>query len=275
MARLGKVAGEIRKLAEPNFVIAGAQRSGTTTFRALLAEHPDVYFAQPAWPEPKFFSRPSISSADKQEYLAQWFRAAGGQHAVGEKSTSYLEIPGTANRMHSLFPDMRVIVLLRHPVERAVSNYRYSIRGGYETISFDEAIARESERLASTHFPEVSVHPFAYSRRGHYVRDLVPFAPFFPIGERLMVLLTEDLERDPIGTCRQVFGFLGVDSAFEPRGIRQRHNAVPADGLRVERETLVGLFRAFEPSNRSLEAMIGRDLSSWDRWTTSLEALGD
>ncbi|MBX7168560.1 MAG: sulfotransferase [Pirellulales bacterium] len=254
---------------EPNFVIAGGQRSGTTSLVRILASHPQVYMARPAWPEPKYFVEDPRPGRDRAWYLAQWFADTGTARAVGEKSTSYLESPGAARRMKEQFPAMKVVMILRHPAERAISNYRFSRQNGLETLSLADALAEESQRAAVA---GVSVSPFAYVRRGKYVLDLPPYFEYVPPSDRLM-LLHDDLRADPAAFCRSLFEFLGVDPQHEPPEARERHNAHQPDELRIDRGTLDRLLAEFDTSNRELGKLLGRDLSAWSRSTAELEAL--
>lgn len=159
-------------MREPTFVIAGAQRCGTTTLYHLLAGHHQVYMANPVRPEPKFFLNPDPTPEDRENYLRTWFAGASDERAVGEKSTSYLETPGAARRMKALFPRLQAVFILRHPVDRALSNYRFSREHGLENEPFDVAVRHEEHRLRTRLFPGLSAHPLAYIRRGRYISDL-------------------------------------------------------------------------------------------------------
>jgi hypothetical protein len=261
-------------MREPTFVIGGAQRCGTTTLYHLLDQHPQIYMARPVRPEPKFFVRAVLTLADREEYLRTWFAGADDERAVGEKSTSYLEVPGTARRMKDLFPRLRAIFLLRHPVERALSNYRFSRKHGLETEPFDVAVRDEAARLASQPAHGLSVHPFAYARRGCYIEDLQPYLREFRRDE-LLILLNDDLQSDPSRLCRSLYEFLGVDPDFSASDLGRRHNAEPDDGVRLDRETLDFLFEQFRASNARLAELLGRDLSLWDRPSKTIQRLLD
>src|SRR6185369_6874288 len=131
-----------------DFIIGGAPRSGTTWLYDLLARNPDVYMARPARPEPKFFLVDELYEKGLGHY-AHWFEGARPGQLAGEKSTNYLESPLAASRIRAALPGVRLIFILRDPVERAYSNYLWSRMNGLETESFEAALALEASREAS------------------------------------------------------------------------------------------------------------------------------
>ncbi|MFO0947850.1 MAG: sulfotransferase [Planctomycetota bacterium] len=261
-------------MSEPTFVIGGAQRSGTTTLYHLIDQHPEVYMAKPVWPEPKFFVRESLTAADRDEYLAKWFSSTHDAKAIGEKSTSYLETIGSAERMKRWFPNMKAVFILRNPIERAISNYRYSRKNGLEKESLDFALRNEKTRVESQRFPGVSGHPFAYVRRGRFIEFLDQYLQAFP-REQLLILLNDDLESRPEQTCHEIYQFLGVDVDYKPSRLHERHNVHVPDDLRLSRETLDWLMEEFREPNRRLAEVLARDLSRWNCPTKSVLQLVD
>ena len=256
---------------DPTFVIAGGQRCGTTSLYRILDKHPEVYMARPLRPEPKYFVHDPEPGRDRGWYVSTYFADTGDARSAGEKSTSYLQTPGAARRMKQQFPNLRVVVILRHPVERAVSNYRFSVRNGLETKSFAKAIAAETERLEKIEFEDVSAHPFGYVQRGRYIEHLSAYSDLFS-PDHLLVVLHDDLAERPGELIRQLYTFIGVDAAFKPSEPDRRHNAHSRDGLRVERRLLTDLCRQFADSNRGLARLLGRDLTRWSRLPPELEA---
>ncbi len=254
---------------EPTFVIAGGQRCGTTTLYALCDDHPEIHMAKPRWPEPKHFLQEPWEAHHRQSYLERWFAKTGSARAAGEKSTSYLETPGTARRMKEQFPSIKAVFILRHPVERAISNYRFSHRNALENMSLEDAIHLEPTRLGDQPFAELSAHPFAYLRRGHYFEQLQQFFDHFPPTD-LKVLLHDDLNERGEHLCQELFAFLGVDPRFVPPQLHRRHNEHPPDDLHVSQALLDEMFEAFADGNRLLEQHLGRDLSAWSKMTPAL-----
>jgi hypothetical protein len=148
------------------FLLAGAQRSGTTFLYDLLDQHPEIEMARPLRPEPKFFLSRDAASTSLEEYK-KLFSGKPGARVFGEKSTSYIEHPGIARTAVSLLSP-RVVFLLRDPVERAISNYRFSVESGIETVSLEDAILNEEVRREHYDHTRFSVSPFAYVARGRY-----------------------------------------------------------------------------------------------------------
>jgi hypothetical protein len=155
MAR-GAPAGEPTRTAElsmpepvyrlPEFIIAGAPRSATTWLYMLARRHPQLAMAEPMAPEPKFFLLDELWQRGMDYYSKQWFDPLPAGRMLDEKSTNYLEAPEVAERISRVLPGVKLIFLLRNPVDRAYSNYRWSRQNGLETETFERALALEEQR---------------------------------------------------------------------------------------------------------------------------------
>lgn len=244
-----------------HFVIAGAQRSGTTLLYRLLAEHPEITMAAPEQPEPKFFLREDAVELGLEGYQRHF--PIGARTSVrGEKSTSYIESEAAARHIRAVLPDARLVFVLRDPVERALSNYRFSVAHGVETADMAEAFLKEDSRRGHYDRERFSVSPFAYLERGMYVRHLDAYRRHFP-RERMKLLLFERLiagEEDLAG----LLSFLGVSDDGVPDLPARPVNASPPapDGEPSDslRRYLAEVFR--EP-NRELARRYDLDLSRW------------
>ncbi len=244
-----------------HFVVGGAQRSGTTWLARLLDLHPQIAMARPLRPEPKFFLRPDAGAATREEYASLFPPAPAGVRLLGEKSTSYLERPEAAAPMRRLLPGVRLVFVLRDPVERAVSNYRFSVDNGVETESMEVAFRDEERRRRDWDRRRFSVSPFAYLRRGDYADLLAPWEA--ALGrERLTLLLYEDLRSDTAATLRRLLLALGADADLQPAPPDRAIDPAPgAEALdRALRDLLVERFAA---GNRRLARRYGLDLSAW------------
>jgi len=248
----------------PNLIIAGAARSGTTYVYDLMDGHPDVFMARPKAPEPKFFRVDEEYEKGLTYYSDRYFSSAAGFSVVGEKSTSYIESPVAAERIRRCLPGVKLIFLLRNPVERAFSNYLWSRTNGWETLSFDEAIEREPEREAD-YPPELRyTRPFSYISRGYYADQLKAYMGLFP-AEQIKVAIFEDLVSEPRETSRSLFAFTGV-APVEPRfDVAQSVNAARTTADRMSEAAYETLSAVYEKANRELAAMIGRDLDCWNK----------
>jgi len=244
-----------------HFFIVGAQRCGTTYLYHLLDQHPEIEMARPVRPEPKFFLDEAAFARGLADY-ARFFPGKPGARVRGEKSTSYLGSDLAAERIAAAFPKAQVLVLVRDPVERALSHWRFSVANGVETLPAEEAFRREPERRDNFDRERFSVSPFAYLRRGRYADDLARWTARFPA---LRVLVTEALvgSREAVA---DLYARLGVDPAFRPAGVERPVNATtrepgPAGTLSAAyREELAA---GFAEPNRRLAERFGLDLSAW------------
>jgi hypothetical protein len=238
--------------------IIGAQRSGTTLLAETLDRHPAVHFAKPIRPEPKYLLK-SEGNVDLSAYEAKYFAAVPDSVLRGEKSTSYIEYPRVAESIREHFPDVRCIAVLRDPVERAISNYWFSVENGFEKRPPEEALQPTEDDAALV--AGVSASPFAYLRRGRYLGYLQAYADILG-KERLLVLQTEQLIHGG-SSWRQVYDFLALERR-EPPGEMERANSVPRERP-VAAATLGRLAAYYEPHNAELARHYGIDLSLWRR----------
>ncbi len=238
--------------------IIGAQRSGTTLLAQGLDTHPDLDFAKPIRPEPKYLLQPDaeISAAD---YEARYFTGLPDDVLRAEKSTSYIEYPDVARRIVRLFPGARCIAVLRDPVERAVSNYWFSVQHGHEQRPPEEALDPAAESDAKV--AGLSASPFAYLKRGRYLEMLERYAGI--VGEdKLLVLQTERLVQDP-AVWDEVQRFLRLEP-YRPPEFKEPANAVPRPRP-VAEATLDKLAAHFAPHNAALARRFRLDLKLWRR----------
>jgi hypothetical protein len=136
---------------------------------------------------------------------------------TGEASPYYLFHPHVPARVRALLPDVRLLVLLRNPVERAYSHYHHEVIRGYETLSFEEAVAQEEERLAGEEtkmhldprYYSLSHQRYSYLARGLYLEQLERWMRHFP-REQFLILQSEILYRDSEACLRAVCEFLGL-----------------------------------------------------------------
>ncbi|MFC3088051.1 sulfotransferase family protein [Tabrizicola soli] len=180
-----------------SFLVVGAQKSGTTTLHHHLAQQPDLYL--PGCKEVHFFDGDSRdwSSPDYRAYEA-FLTAAASTQICGEATPAYMVHRRFLERIRAYNPQMRLIAVLRHPVERAWSNWRMLVTQGAETLPFAQAIRDRRNRIAK------NWRAYSYVERGFYADQIANILDLFPAGN-CHFLLTEDLARDPTaaigGTC--------------------------------------------------------------------------
>jgi len=189
----------------PDFLIGGAQKAGTTSLHALLDENAQVFLPkQPQ--EIHFFDIDQYFSRGVHWY-AKFFQQAAADHlAVGQTCPTYLYEADVPERIAKVLPDVRLIFLLRNPVDRAYSHYWHSVKYGFENLSFEQAVDCEEERLARNPRKRFNL---SYLDRGRYARQLERYLQCFS-REQILLLLTEDLEMEPSRVLDRCFSFLGV-----------------------------------------------------------------
>jgi Sulfotransferase domain len=244
-----------------HFLVIGAQRCGTTYLHSLLDAHPHVAMARPARPEPKVFLSEELTDRGVEWYDATFFAHAAPGQLLGDKSTSYLEDPAAPARARRMLGEPGVVVVLRDPVERAVSNWRFSTDHGRETRPAAEALEANLEESRSWDQATSSVSPFAYLERGRYADHLVPWLEEFPDTH---VLFLDELLADPT-TAHRLLEALGAEPSYAPTGrattpVNPSEAPLPAldPGLRERLDAY------FADSDAALARLLGRDLP-WSR----------
>jgi hypothetical protein len=280
----------------PDFLIIGAAKAGTTTLFQYLARHPDVFLSTPK--EPDFFSDDTVFARGEDWYRGLFADAAPTQ-LCGEASTSYTFWPHTPDvpgRLAAVVgPDVRLVYLMRHPVERALSHYameKHALRGA----SFEERMAetdlyfdvgRYPEQLARylEHFPSSSFHFVLFEdlvadprpvvagvldALGLERRDLVGERPVWAnaIDRKTRGRTAAAIRSVPgLGRLVDLVPRSARDKTYEalrrsPIGARLegRYRAGPLDP-----RTRAALLERYEPTVREVEALLGRDLGAWRR----------
>jgi hypothetical protein len=252
----------------PDFLVVGAQRAGTTSLYQYLVAHPQV--GAPYRKEVHFFDLHFARGVG-------WYRAhfplrarraafarSGKRFLCGEASPYYLYHPAVAERVARTLPDARLLAILRNPVDRAFSHYHHERERGRETLSFEEALEREPERLAgetervAAGGSSEAHRVFSYLARGRYAEQLQPWLARFP-RDRLLVLGSEAFYADPRGAMARVFAFLGLPPH---EGAHRVYNASRYPAMdRATRRRLLDLFAA---ENQRLFALLGERFD-WER----------
>ncbi|WP_457640387.1 sulfotransferase family protein [Persephonella sp.] len=190
----------------PNFLCVGAQKAGTTTLYDILIQHPQIYL--PDIKETKFFNE----RYDKGiSFYEQFFSSYKGEKVIGEIDPDYMffEVNSVATRIYKhLGKDLKLIFMLRNPVDRAYSQYWMNVRRGIEKEPFDKAIALESQRIRKNLF---SKHNFSYISRGQYASQIKIFLEFFPIENMFFIIFEEDFIKNREKTIKNLLEFLDVE----------------------------------------------------------------
>ncbi len=251
----------------PDFLIIGAAKAGTTSLFNYLIQHPSV--ASPTRKEISYFSthyRKGINWYKSHFPLISEMKSEG-KTLCGEASPYYLSHPLAPGRTHELLPDVKLIVLLRNPIDRAISNYKHIVRLGFEKETFEKAIELEPVRLEGEEQKIVSdgnyfslVHQYhSYLNRGIYWKELERWFKYYP-RNKILIINSESFYHDPAPWFDNTLNFLNI-SPWKPGNFMQFNKSsenipIPA-GLRLK------LSEFYKPHNERLYELIG-ERYNWD-----------
>jgi hypothetical protein len=249
-----------------DFLIAGAQKAGTTALHSFLKAHPQLFLATPK--ELHFFDNESLDwSCPNYDILHAHFPAELDDKVIGEATPIYTWWPPSLDRIKVYNPKIKCIVMLRNPVERAYSNWAMVVSRGAETLSFSTAI-RDGRRRAAG--PSGLPHRlFSYVERGLYAAQIERLLARFP-RERLLFLRTEDLAERQAATLDQVCAFLGVSPFSTPPPAAYVMPVSKGDLPPISEADRSYLTALYREDIAATQALSGLDLSHWAR----LDAIG-
>ena len=222
-----------------SFVIGGVQKGGTTALARYVGEHPQVQL--PRNKEAHVFDAPAFDEAwtvpEVDRAYAEHFDAGAEGELVGDATPIYILHPALVARIARYNPAMKWVVILRHPLERALSQHSMESGRGDETWPFWLAMLLERLRLRG-HMDDFAWHSplrhHSYRLRGDYARQLDVLYRHFP-REQVLVLRNEGLAGSPEATLRQVWDFLGLQApanAQYPRVFEGDYQRLRRGGLR-------------------------------------------
>lgn len=241
--------GQVPRL--PTFLVIGAMKAGTTSLYHYLRDHPQVFM--PDTKEVNFFNPLRNWRRGIAWYEQQFNAAPPGTTAVGEASTSYTKYPwieGVPDRIASLLPDVRLIYLVRHPVDRMRSQYLHHVATGQEWRPIDRAFLQEPM------YRNISRYAFQLDR----YRATVP-------RDRILVIDARELRDDRVPTLRRIYSFLGVAPGWVPSTIGEEYLA--SAGRQMNPKPLRALRRI--PKVRTYATYVPQPLKTIKRrWTSGL-----
>jgi hypothetical protein len=249
--------------ALPDFLIIGEAKCGTTSLYDDLVDHRTVLEASVK--EVHFFDLRYHRGLDwyRAQFPLRWRTGRNGSRALtGEASPYYMFHPHAPARIRQALPEIKLIVMLRNPVERAYSHYQHEFRKGRETLTFEQAVRQEPARLRgeqekmleNPRYNSRDHRRHAYVTRGIYVDSLQHVMRVFD-RRQFLIVKSEDYFSAPDDTLRRVLEFLGLP-ARQPRRFARKNvgSYAPIDaGLRQE------LSAFYAPHNRRLYDFLGVD----------------
>ncbi len=258
----------------PDFLIIGAQKCGTTSLYRNLVKHPSVIPALVK--EVHFFDNSNYFQRGIGWYRAHFHSLLYKYYGIhickkdfltGEASPFYLFYPHAPKRISELLPEVKIIILLRNPVDRAYSHYHHEVKRKRETLSFEDAIRMEEERLRGEfdkiikdeHYTSWNYNCYAYLLRGIYVDQLKRVYNYFN-KSHVLILKSEDFFRDSQAAIEKVLQFLGLPGWQSKGFIKAKVGSYP----KMNSVTRNRLLNYFEPHNHNLYEYLGINFG-WDK----------
>jgi hypothetical protein len=246
----------------PSFIIIGAKKCGTTSLFHYLSEHPNI--GAPTWKEISYFNNHfrkgnlwyksffpiSIPNSESQDLI------------TGEATASYIGNPQAPQRIASTLPNVKLIVLLRNPIDRAYSHYHHTKRIGRENLDFEDAIASEELRLEKIEnksqesgFNYHKAYNYTYLSSGKYAEQLKNWFNLFN-KQQLLILKSEDFFDRPEAIYQQVINFLNLPH-WSPKSFKKyNYNRYSQT---IQPRTKKDLKEYFQPHNQKLYELLGVD----------------
>ncbi len=253
----------------PDFLIVGAPKCGTTALDSYLRQHPDIFV--PERKEMHFFGqdlrhhypRPSLA-----EYLA-YFRPAAGFLAAGEASVQYLLSTSAAREIQAFRPDMRLIVMLRNPVDVMYALHSQGLYIGNEVVEdFAAALALEEERAQGRSLPRghFMTESLLYRRAVRFADQLERYFACFD-RRQIEVVVFDDFQADTAAVYRRTLEFLGVPTDFQP------DFAILNANKKVRSKLLQKLvYKSSWAASYRVQKLVPRGLRAWLRRLNAVEA---
>jgi hypothetical protein len=261
------ITGFIRVI--PDFLVIGAKRCGTTSLYQHLPEHPCI--SKSPHDNMGFFNDNFhlgvnwYKSFFPTTFTRKKIKSKFGDFLAFDVTTKYMEEESTANNVYQTKPNMKIIIILRNPVDRAYSQYHLSVRQTAERRSFEDVVEENMNRLnkeSHEHYeikPKFSAKEDNYLKKGLYALQLRYWLKIFP-RENILIVSTEEFESNQQIIYNKIFEFLNI-SKFEVKNTKkmQKGNYPP-----IKSETRNLLLDYFRPHNHELFELINMEFD-WDK----------
>jgi len=258
----------------PNFLIIGGQKCGTTSLYHYLS---NISYIIPTYQKalhffdtntkyskginyyksnfPTFFFQQYLSMRYKQKFL------------TGEASAYYLFHPHACRRVFEVIPKVKLIILLRNPIDRAFSHYHHMVRHKHETLPFEKALEKEPSRLSGVkrkmlmdeNYESYNYNVYSYLRRGAYIKQLKHWMEYFQ-RDQFLILGSEDFFNDPRASIKSILSFLELPDCDNTDFIIHNRGGY-ADSMKPETREFLANY--FQPYNQQLYDYLGVDFG-WE-----------
>lgn len=247
---------------KPDFIIVGAQKAGTSSLYKYVTHHPSVKEA--AVKEIHYFD---IRYSKPENWYKSFFPLAirkTDNSITGEASPYYLFHPYALERIAAFKPNIKIITMLRDPVERAVSHYYHERRKKREPLDMLQAFKAEEERLKTEKeklgkdptYRSVRHQWYSYKSRGEYITQLKKLYSLFP-EQNILILESGDFFRNPQSALNMTFNFLGIEEGVTLAHYK-KYNSGRYSKEDISQEAMDYLKNHFKPWNHKVFEFLGR-----------------
>ena len=259
---LKRITARYRSL--PNCYIVGAQKAGTSSLYHYLIQHSQI--EKSFKKEIHYFDGGLDPSIDDYQRGKNWYKAHfslkktdQGSNISIDATPLYLFNPIVPKRIYQCTPNAKIIILLRDPVERAISHYFHVKRHGFEPLPFEEALAKEAERLApcyaNNNFKDPAFRLYSYQARGMYLEQIQNYLKYFN-SQEILIINSDDLFVNAEVTIQKVFQFLNVDVNYRIPDLKSQN--VGNNKQQISNDTRHYLQNHFSVPNQALFDYLGQ-----------------
>lgn len=238
-----------------DFLVVGVQKSGTTTLDQYLRLHSAIGMPNKK-KELHFFDKPANFSKGIEFYHA-FYAGSDDKKVWGECTPIYSYWEGVLENIYQYNPNMKLIMVLRNPIERAFSHWNMEFFHGREALSFYDALKREQSRLSE--MPNNQHRVYSYVDRGRYISQIKKIWNLFG-KKKLHIIKMDELVKSPERVMNSIYDFLDVERQVIKQPICSYAGEYNKKMTKIEREFL---FDSFEQEITSLECLLGWDCRSW------------
>lgn len=238
-----------------DFIIIGAARSGTSSLVKYLSNYNSVFI--PLNVEPNFFFKDNEYKKGLEYYYNRFFSDAEEFKIIGEKSSSYLYGgKKTAKLIKKNFPDIKLVVLLRNPIERAYSNYLFTLKNNIEILDFNYAIKNENIRKNHYIGKWSDIKPFDYIGRSMYYQQVKDYLDIFDL-KQMHFIIFEDLITNKKKNLTSLSKFLGF--SYNPN-IQFKKTNFTYSNIDIDKETYQYIYERISKDVDKLSNLLEKDL---------------
>lgn len=272
----------------PEFLVCGAMKAGSTSLFHYLNQHPKISMYKKK--EVHFFDDDK-NFGRGVDWYKKHFKSFGEKTINGEVTPGYMLLEKVPIRIKQFIPEIKLIFVVRNPIERAWSHYQHMVRRGLEDKDFLDALISEETRTSKN---EIELRKFSYAERGMYAKQLKRYLDIFN-EDQIKIILLEDLRNNTLKIMNEIFVFLNVKEIFSEdmfslryneakisrnpiltRRIKQSFlNRIPGFYKLYDKLTLISakeeipvnarnyMQNLFSKPNEELSILIDRDLRTW------------